>query len=165
MEQVLGSASIRRVGTFGFPAALLVADGETLARLGRDGWLRVFIGRGRRIEITDGSTWRIQGAGVGSQIVPMVTSQRGKLAVGSLLGRRSYGINGRDYAYNLYPTRLGMGRSSWILRQHDTEIAMLWAHSIRADYPVPLAAALLCFTLIKYGVPGEANLSVPQIRW
>jgi hypothetical protein len=33
-----------------------------------------------------------------------------------------------------------------------------------ADQPVPLAAALLCFTLIKHGVPGEANL-VPEFRW
>ena len=113
----------------------------------------------------NGSAWRIRGAGVGSQIVPMVTSQTGKLAVGSLLGIKSYGINGRDYAYNLYPTRPGMGRSPRILRQHDIEVATVWSHSIRADYPVPIAAALLCFTLIKYGVPGEANLSVPKIRW
>lgn len=53
MEQVLGAASIRRVGRLRFPVAVFVADetseGRILAKLGRDGWFRVFFGLGRRI--------------------------------------------------------------------------------------------------------------------
>ncbi len=80
-------------------------------------------------------------------------------------GNRSYGINGRSFAYNLYPAGRRAGLRRWSLREHETELGTFESNSMLADHPIPLAAALLCFTLIKYGVPGDANLWVPQSRW
>jgi len=171
MEHVLGPASIRRIGMLAFPVAVFerqdgTAEAKVLARLGRDGWFRIFFGRGRRVELPDGTAWRLVAVGTGGCIVPIVLCQRGKLAVAAPHGKRSYGINGRDYAYNLYPQgRPGLSHSNWSLREHDTVLATFGLHSMYADHPVPLAAALLCFTLIKYGVPGEADLGVPKFRW
>ena len=171
MDHVLGSALLRRVGALAFPTFVLVGDEgaseETiLARLGRDGWFRVFFGRGRRVELPDGTKWRLTAVGAGGFISPLVTCEGGKLAMAAPLGSRSYGVNGRDYAYNLYPTRnRDLDKPTWALREHDTDIATFGSRSMYAKHPVPLAAALLCFTLIKYGVPGEANLFVPEFRW
>jgi len=171
MDHVLGSALLRRVGALAFPTSILVGDesasGETiLARLGRDGWFRVFFGRGRRVELPDGTKWRLTAVEAGGFISPLVACEGGKLAMGAPLGNRSYGVNGRDYAYNLYPTKSrDLGKPSWLLREHDIDIATFRSRSMYANHPVPLAAALLCFTLIKHGVPGEANLLVPEFRW
>ena len=171
MEQVLGSATLQRIGGLGFPVETLVVEPragepETLARLGRDGWFHIFFGRGRLVELPDGSRWRIEAAGSGRFIVPMVTSQSGKLAFAAPHGKRSYGVNGQDYAYNLYPaTSMGMRKATWMLREHALELATFGPRAMYADHPVPLAAALLCFTLIKYGVPGESTLEVPELRW
>jgi hypothetical protein len=171
MDNVQGSASLRKIGGTGFPVALFVLDdgtpeGHVMARLGRAGWMRIFFGKGRRVELPDGEVWRIEAAGDGPCIVPIVTCDTGKLAVATPHGKRSYGINGKDYAYNLYPTSsFGLGRPTWLLREHETELATLASQVIYAEHPVPLAAALLCFTVIKYGVPGEAALGVPAMRW
>ncbi|MDR9449723.1 MAG: hypothetical protein RI637_00780 [Acidimicrobiia bacterium] len=171
MEHVLGPASIRRIGMLAHPVAVFESqdgspEGKVLARLGRDGWFRVFFGRGRRVELPDGTAWRVAAIGAGGCIVPVVLCERGKLAVAAAHGTRSYGINGRDYAYNLYrQSRAGLRHSTWSLREHDTVLATFRLHSMFADHPVPLAAALLGFTLIKYGVPGEADSGVPQFRW
>lgn len=171
MEQVVGPARLRRIGGIGFPVAEFVAEPRggrpaVLARLGRSGWFRVFFGRGRLVELADGTRWRVEAAGSGPFIVPMVTSREGKLAVAAAHGKRSYGVNGRDYAYNLYPSHsFGLRKPTWALRHHETELATFGAKAMYAEHPVPLAAALLCFTLIAYGVPGESTLSVPELRW
>ena len=171
MEHVVGSASLRRVGVLRFPISVLVREDrvrgeEVMARLGRDGWLRVFFGPGRRVELADGTPWRVAATGSGACIVPVVTCERGKLAVAEPSGQRSYGVNGPDYAYNLYPSNpAGPGMRAWTLREHDTELATFGSRSMYADHPVPLAAVLVCFTVIKYGVPGEASMFVPQFRW
>lgn len=171
MQQVLGSASIRRVGVLGFPISFLVGeDGQSgekvLARLGRGGWFRVFFGRGRRVELPDGTIWRMTARGIGHYIVPVVTCEAGKLAEAAPRGKRAYGINGRDFAYNLYPDRrVGWLKPTWSLSDHDTELASFGSNSIFADHPIPLAAALLGLTLVKYGVPGEADLGIPRFRW
>ncbi|MDH5372497.1 MAG: hypothetical protein OEX97_06100 [Acidimicrobiia bacterium] len=171
MDRVLGSALLRRVGALAFPTSVLVggegpSEGTILAGLGRDGWFRVFFGRGRRVELPDGTKWRLTAVGAGGFISPLVTCAGGKLAMATPLGRRSYGVNGRDYAYNLYPTN-GKDRRTptWALREHETDVATFGSRSMYATHPVPLAAALLCFTVIKYGVPGESNLFVPEFRW
>ena len=171
MEHVLGSASIRRIGALTFPTFLFVAENGTseetvLARLGRDGWFRVFFGRGRRVELSDGTPWRVTAVGVGPHIEPRVMGQGGKLAVAASNGNRSYAINGRDYAYNFYPTsRKVVRKPAWLLREHDTELATFKSHSMHAEHPIPMAAALLCFTLLKYGIPGEASLGIPKFHW
>ncbi len=171
MEKVLGPASLQRTGDFGFPVDFLAADdgssaGRTLARLGRGGWFRIFFGRGRRIELPDGTIWRVAATETGPYIVPIVTSASGKLAIAVPHGEKSYVISGRDFAYNFYPTsRRGLRKSSWTLREHDVEHAFFESRSSFASHEVPLAAMLLCFTLIKYGVPGESALGIPQFRW
>lgn len=171
MDHVLGSASIRRIGRLAFPVfAFECEDGdsgrEVLARLGRDGWFRVFFGRGRRVVLPDGTEWRVAAVEVGGAIEPIVTSERGKLAQATPHGRRSYRIDGRDFAYNLYPTSgTVVGKTTWSLRERDTSLATFESRSMCAEQPVALAAALLCFALIKYGVPGEANFLVPEFRW
>ncbi len=171
MEQVLGPASLRRIGMLAHPVYVFESqdgapEGKILARLSRDGWFRVFFGRGRRVDLPDGTTWRVAATGAGGCIVPIVLCERGKLALAAPHGTRSYGINGREYAYNLYPkSRAGLRHSSWSLREHDTVLATFRLNSMFAYHPVPLAAALLCFTLIKYGVPGEEDLGVPKFRW
>jgi hypothetical protein len=171
MEHILGSASMRRVGALAFPTFVFVredgtSEGQVLARLGRDGWFRVFFGRGRRVELPDGTEWRVTATGAGGYIEPVVTCEGGKLAVAGPRGKRSYGVNGPDFAYNFYPTNnVNLPKRTWSLREHDTDLATFRSQSMHADHPVPLAAALLCFTLIKYGVPGEASMWVPKFRW
>jgi hypothetical protein len=171
MEQVIGSAYLKRIGVLAFPTSVLVSgdrarEEEVIARLGRDGWFRVFFGPGRRVELPDGTQWRVAATGAGSCIVPVVTCEQGKLAMAEPAGKRSYGINGPDYAYNLYPANTtGQGKRSWTLREHETELATFESRSMYADHPVPLAAVLVCFTVIKHGVPGEASLFVPQFSW
>ncbi|NNK91261.1 MAG: hypothetical protein HKO87_02410 [Acidimicrobiia bacterium] len=171
MEQVLGPVHLVRIGRVRFPVAAVIGkapDGSavTHARLGRDGWLRVYFGPGRRVRVSDGTEWRIRATGYGPYIAPMVTNDNGKLALALPHGKRSYGINGRDFAFNLYPAgRLGIRRPSWVLREHETELATLDAGSLNAQHPVPLAAALLCWTVAKFGIPGEAALEVPSMQW
>jgi hypothetical protein len=171
MEQVLGRASIRRTRLVGFPASVFALEdgttqGKLLARLGRDGWIRVFLGRGQKVELPDGTKWRMTAVGAGPYIEPIVTSETGLVAIGSPYGRRSYHLNGRDFAYDLYRSSASTaGKQSWALREHERDIATFGSSSLNAGYPVPLAAALLCFILIKHGVPGEAPLGVPEFRW
>lgn len=166
MDTVLGTASLRRVGTLFFPTSVFYSeDGEVLAKLGRDGWFRVFFGRGRRVELPEGTTWRVTALDRGKYLEPRITSKKGKLAVGSSRGDRSYGINGRDYAYVLLPTGGGLFNTTWELREHDKVLATVGSLQMHAHYPVPLAAALLSFTLIKHGVPGEAKLGIPEFHW
>jgi hypothetical protein len=170
MQEVYGPASLRRTSMFTFPVYDFVqadgtTEGKTLARLGRDGWFRVYLGRGRRVELPDGTKWRVAATGVGRYIEPIVTSSSGNLAVAAPHGRRSYSVNGRDYAYTLFSSRRSrLALARWSLREHDTIITTFESNSMVADQPVPLAAALLCFTLIKYGIPGEAKL-VPEFHW
>ena len=96
----------------------------------------------------------------------MVTSPTGKLVVGAPNGRRSYGVNGRDFAFNLYPGgRTDSGEATWQLRNHEVQIATFKKRSMYAAHPVPVAAALMCFTLIRYGVPGGEDLGVPKFHW
>jgi len=169
MEQVIGLASIRRVARLSFPTFVFEATEPAegmLARLGRDGWFRLYFGRGRRVELRDGTPWRIQAVETAGQLLPIVTCPDGKLAVGASMGARSYGIHGRDFAYSLYRSKPGvLGKSSWILREHETELATFVTGRVLAERPIPLAAALLCFTLMKHGVPSDASPSVPKLHW
>lgn len=157
------SAHLRRVGRFAFPTEELI-DGETdVAQLGRDGSLRIFFGPGRRVRLDDGTEWRIKSIPAGRHICPVITSEQGTIATsGPLHGERSYGINGKDYAFTL----ILMGKARfrgprpWVLRRHETDIASIDDRErvIRAHQPIPIAAALMAFTLITHGIPGERDL-------
>lgn len=171
MESVAGTVSVKHTGLFGFPRSVLVADdlaedANIIASLGRDGWFRTFYGRGRKVELSDGTNWRISGTTSAGSVVPVVKDKTGKLAIAQAHGQRCYALDGPDYTYNLYPLGTkGLDKNAWSLRERDTEVAFLRAGTVTTHQPIPLAALLLCFTLIKYGVLGEHDLGVPEFHW
>lgn len=168
MEQLHGSASLRRIARWRFPVYALTLDDsqQDLVLLGKDGFYRVFFGGGRRVELPDGTPWRIRAYEVGHQIVPMVTCDDGKLAAASVVGKRSYGIAGRDFAYTFFLVRQsGEAKSYWSLWNGDKESAAFSRSRVIAHDPIPLAVDLLCFTLARYGVPGEAELLPAPGGW
>ena len=171
MDPISGSASIRRVGRFAFPVYVLVQEdgtnnGRILARLGRRGWLRIFFGPGQRVELPDGTKSRVAAVEASPYIEPAVLGGGGKLVVGSPHGKRSYRITGRDFAFRFYAAGdARRGKDLWTLQEHETVIATFQANLMSARHSVPLPAALLCFTLITYGIPGEADLGIPEFRW
>ena len=171
MQLITGAATVRSTGALTYPVAEVAmedgtSDGKVLARLGREGWFRIFFGPGRRVELPSGETWRIAATEEGPYIVPVVTCDTGKLASGSPQGDRTYVVNGIDFAYNFYPAAaFGLRHPTWLLREHNLELATFAPRSLYAHHPVPLAVALVCFTLIRYGVPGDADLGIPEFRW
>lgn len=161
-----GSCRLRRLRRFGFPVEELVVGDRSLALLGRDGSLRMFFGPGRRVQLADGTEWRIKSTTSGRHIVPMITSPDGPIAIsGPLHARRSYGINGKDYGLTLIPTgKAGFGSSGrWVLRRREDEVAFLDEadRSVRAEDPIPLGAVIMAFTLVTHGIPGEGDI-VPK---
>ncbi|NNL96597.1 MAG: hypothetical protein HKO63_00175 [Acidimicrobiia bacterium] len=156
-----GTAGRHRVGSFGFPGEKIVGEQGVIAQLGRDSSLNVFFGRGRRVRLADGTEWRIKSVTSGRHIVPIIRSEAGTIATsGPLYAKRSYGINGKDYGLTLIPTgKAGWGRPAhWVLQRHETEIASVTQESITAHEPILVAAAVMAFTLITHGIPGEADL-------
>jgi len=168
-RQVLGTATVRRIGRWAFPVYELVQNDEVLARLGRFGWYSIFFGSGQKIELANGDRWRIPSVGVAGNICPrVIDATRRKVAV-SALGAGNYGINGKDYGYVLYPADpRRFGRSNgWILRQHEEDLAVVTRYplAIRAAHPVPLGAVFLSFVLARYGIPGELAPTTPPLNW
>lgn len=162
-----GPATLRRIGFFRFPMFELAGASGPIAHLGRDSSMNIFFGRGRRVRLVDGTELRIKATTSGPHIVPLVTCDTGTIAVsGPLFADRSYGINGKDYAYTLSPLgKVGLRRTgSWVLRRHEFEVAVIddSKHVIDPIEPVPVAAVLLVFILIAHGIPGEANLMPPR---
>lgn len=158
-----GSARLQRVGRKGFPTEELVEQDRTLARLGRDGSMRIFFGKGRRVQLADGTEWRIKAATSGRHIVPVIQSPTGTVAISApLFAKRSYGINGHGYGLALIPLgKTGMRTPGlWVIRRHEEEIAAIDYHerTIHAPEPLAVAAAIMAFTLITHGIPGEADL-------
>ena len=156
-----GAAELRRVGSFGFPVAELVGDEGLIAQLGRDSSLNIFFGRGRRVRLADGAEWRIKSLTSGRHIVPVIVSEAGTIATsGPLYAKRSYGINGKDYGFTLIPVgKTGWGRPArWVLQHHETEIGTVTSESITTLRAIPVAAAIMAFTLITHSIPGEADL-------
>lgn len=172
MEHVVSAAHLRRIGWIRFPAFELVMDEpaenhRVLAKVGRGGWFKVYFGRGRRIELADGTKWRLTAMDKAGSVVPVITSETGKVAYASTTGYRSYGISGRDFAYNLYRDQEpGIGkRATWLLVEFDNPVGTVGATAIQAESPIPVAVALLCMSLVKFGVPGESKLGIPATQW
>jgi len=163
-QMVKGSIQMRRIGGFGFPVEAMVDENGVLAHLGRDSSLWIFFGPGRKVRLSDGTEWRIKSTTSGRHIVPIITSDSGTVAVsGPLFAKRSYGINLRGHAYTLIPLgHVGLRRPGlWSLRRHEDQIAAVEDHdrTIHAAEPIPIGAALLVFTLITHGIPGEGDLT------
>lgn len=159
-----GSARFVRLGRRQFPAEELRTEHEELlAELGRDGSMRIFFGRGRRVRLADGTEWRIKAATSGRHIVPIIRAERGTVAISSpLFAKRSYGINGKEYGLALVPLgKVGFRIPGlWVLRRHEEEVAAIDYHegTVHAPEPIDVAAVIMAFTLITHGIPGEADL-------
>ncbi len=163
LRELRSPIEIRHIGGFGFPIDELVSNEMSIAKLGRDGSLKIFFGPGRRVLLADGTEWRIKGATSGRHIVPIVKSAAGTVAfAGPLYGKRTYGITGRDFAYNIVPLgRVGlMTPGLWGIRDRQDEIGRLYQRAKRIDVAqaFPVAAALLVFALVTHGIPGENDL-------
>jgi len=162
-RSISGTASLRHVGRWRFPKEELVGTTGTIARLGRDGSIRVLLGRGRRVQLADGTEWRIKALESGPFITPVIMSPSGKIAgSGPLHAKRSYGINLKDQSYTLIPLgRVGMRiPRHWALRHHDIDAATIdiVTRTVNADEPIPTAAVLMVFALLTHGIPGENDL-------
>ena len=76
-----GSGRFRSVSRFGFPTEELIGDDGLIAQFGRDGSMRIFFGKGRRVRLADGTEWRIKAVEEGRHIVPMIRSAAGLVAI------------------------------------------------------------------------------------
>lgn len=160
---ITGSIRIRRIGWFTFPHYALTEDSRIVAELGRDSSIWIFFGPGRRIRLADGTEWRVRAATSGRLIVPVIKSSEGTVAFsGPLHAKRSYGITGKDFAYKVIPHgRVGLrGAGFWGLRRHESEVAVIDAQRrvIDASEPIPVAVALMAFTVLAHGTPGDTDL-------
>jgi len=158
-HEMVGRAELRRVGRWRFPVHQLTQDDQVLASVGRTGWFKVFFGRGQRIELADGSRWRIKSLGTGGSISPAIfDSSKRKVAISSV-GVGGYGINGMDYGCVFYQAdKKRFARANrWMIRHHEDELAVITRNprTVEASHPVHLGAVLLAFALIRYGILGE----------
>lgn len=167
-HEMLGRAEVRRVGRLRFPVFELVQDDAVLASIGRAGWIKVFLGRGQRIELDDGSRWRLKSMGSAGMVCPVILDDQGrKIAVSSVV-EGGYGINGKAFGFTLHVGQnKRVGRSNrWTLRHYEDEIATATRHplTVEATVPVHLGAVLMTFTLARYGVMGESKPTI-KMRW
>ncbi len=167
-HELVGRAHVRRVGRVRFPVFELVQDDAVLASMGRSGWLKVFLGRGQRIELADGSRWRLKSLGSGGAVCPAIFDDRKRRVSVSSLAVGGYGINGKAFGFVLYGLeKKRFGRTNrWILRRHEDEIAEVtrYPQVIDATEPVHVGAALVALTLVRYGVLGESRPRL-KLRW
>ena len=93
-------------------------------------------------------------------MAPWIVVNDRKLVTSGSDGERSYGINGRDFAYRLFREDSGGVRKgkAWMLTDGDKRLATLTDRAIHSEVDLPVGAAILGFTLIRYGIPGEAKL-------
>jgi hypothetical protein len=163
-----GPAEMRRVGRVRFPVFAFTQGEKVLASLGRSGWFTIFFGRGQRVELSDGSRWRITSKAVGGMVCPAIIDAGGRKIAVSALTAGTYGINGRDYGCVFYRAggrRFGRG-CRWLLRSHEDELAAITSrpYTVDAAQPVHLGAVLLSFTLANYGILGESMQRL-NFRW
>jgi hypothetical protein len=161
---------MRRVSPWGFPASALVADGATIALLGRMGWFRIYFGRGQRVELVDGTRWTVTSRTTGGTISPVILDRLGRKV--ALAGWRhgTYGINGRDYACVLHPAEaaLRFGRANrWQISDQEGRLATVIRSplAVTVQRPLHLGAVLLSFALVRFGLPEESSPRVPSFRW
>jgi hypothetical protein len=162
-RSVVGHVALRRVGLLRFPTEELIGATGTIARLGRDGSIRVLFGRGRKVQLADGTEWRIKALESGPFITPVIMSPSAKIAgSGPLHARRSYGINLKDQSFTLIPLgRVGLRLPRhWALRRDEIDVATIdiATRTVDAEEPVPTAAVLMAFALLTHGIPGEDDL-------
>jgi hypothetical protein len=124
-HHIVGRATVRRVGRWRYPVTVLTQDGNALLQMGRTGWLKIYLGRGQRVELADGDLWKIRAVGARGSMVPTIFDSAGRRIAIAGSSQGAYGINGRDFAYVLCPgEKLRLGRANnWILRHFEEEDA------------------------------------------
>lgn len=166
---IVGEASVRRVGAVRFPVWDLVIDGKTLARLGRMSWWSIYFGFGQKVQLVDGSQWRIRSVESNGMISALVVNSAGlKVALGSI-GSSGYLIVGKDFSYKLLPLRSNaiLLPNEWILSSDDAICARVQRHPMRitALAPVPVSAAVIAMALLRVGIPGDKKMSYSSVNW
>jgi hypothetical protein len=167
-HEVVGDAEVRRVGRVRFPVYQLVQGDVVLASMGRTSWIKVFMGRGQRIELADGSKWRLKSLGSAGAVCPAILdADKRKIAVSSV-GVGGYGINGKAFGFMFYRgEKKRFSRANrWILRHYEDEVAIVarYPAAIDASEPVHLGAVLVALTLVRYGILGESRPRL-NLRW
>jgi hypothetical protein len=165
---VQGRTELRRIGRWRFPVHHLVQDDAVVARLGRFGWLRVFLGPGVRVELSDGSRWRIRATTIRGKVCPVVVdSERRRVAMAEK-GNGTYGITGRDYGYALNPGHAPRrATATWTVRYYEDLVGEVRRRPLRFEAlePVHIGAVLLSFVLMRYGLPDDMAPRLPAFRW
>lgn len=168
-HMLFGSAELRRMSPWGFPSSALVSDASTVALLGRMGYFRIYFGRGQRVELADGTRWKVTAISSGGTIQPLIVDDSHRRIAIAGLNHGTYGINGRDYAYVFHPQEKSrFGRANrWMLTDGDEVTATVSRSpmSIEARRPVHLGAVLLSFVLVRFGLPEESAPRVPSFQW
>jgi hypothetical protein len=158
-HEVLGRVEVRRVGRIRFPVYELAQGDVVLASMGRTSWIKVFMGRGQRIKLADGSEWRLKSLGSAGAVCPAILDEDKRKIALSSVGAGGYGINGKAFGFMFYRgEKKRFSRANrWILRHYEDEIAIVvrYPAAIDASEPVHLGAVLLAFSLVRYGILGE----------
>lgn len=166
---MVGEAWLRRVGAFRFPVWDLVNEEETLARLGRISWWSIYFGFGQKVQLGDGSVWKVRSVESNGMVSALVVNSAGlKVALGST-GASGYLIVGKDFSYKLIPLRSHtiMTPNEWILSSGDAICARLQRHPLRitALAPIPVAAAVISIALVRVGIPGDKKMAFSSVSW
>jgi hypothetical protein len=151
-----------------FPVFELVQNDVVLASMGRTGRIKVFFGRGQRIELADGSQWRLTSLRTGGAICPAILDDgKRKITLSSVVAG-GYGINGKTYGFTLHrgEKKRFSRENRWILRNYEDEIATVtrYPSAINASAPVHLGSVLVALTLARYGILGEWRPGF-EFRW
>ena len=65
VNRMVGRADVKRVGRWRFPVHELRQGHDVLARMGRGGCFTTYLGRGQRVELSNGDRWTIGAIGSG----------------------------------------------------------------------------------------------------
>lgn len=166
---VVGESTLKRLGFRRFPVWELANEGEILARLGRiSGW-SIYFGFGLRVELADGSVWRVTSSESSEGFTAIVRNSQGeKLGVASV-GPTGYGIHGRDFSYLLFASVESRITTPniWTLSSPEAECAEVRRHPLTftAYVPVPTVAVVLAHVLVRVGIPGDKKLEMPGVHW
>jgi hypothetical protein len=164
-----GSLEIIPAKGFGFPwGRLLGQDGRLVAEVGRYSALNIFLGRGQRIRLADGTRWRVRSAPWHRYVCPrVVDGDRRRLAT-SAPGPGDYRVTCRERAFTLIPAEKRPGRARvWELIEFDESVARIRRNPYQAEIaePVPLQAVVLSFALAAFGVMGEKDIAPTTTGW
>jgi len=165
--EVEGTFRMRRSAPFGFQWAELVGPEGLVASVGRYSAINIFLMRGQRIRLADGTPWRLKAVGWHRFVCPVVVgSDRRRLAI-SAPGHEEYAITCRDRGFSLRATERRPGRARvWELTEFDEPVAMVRRTPYLAEIerPIPLSALLLASALTTVGVMGEKALTA-GVNW